>query len=343
MTTLKENKVGLLDLPTELLYRICDFLDTKTIVRSIRHVCTQLFAVTESYNRYKIHVNSIAMKNICRIIPLENVLLLEIDDNNSVIIDIHRFQRLETLVLHRVDINEVKLILRHVIKNCNLITFSLDVNPLENVDDLLNLVSMILLQSSLRQCILNFNLNNVERFLWPFSCRATNHSPNLHALIMNNCWKVEINESFLTKSYTQLHSLTLNDLKITMDKLEYCLSLLSSLTHLDLTSSGKPFEFIHRLSQWEYFLRLKLPRLAHLEFCIFCYCCDWNHFDRMITAFRNPFWLEEKRWFVTCQFRDDWTSSFTVFTSSKPSTHRSPDNHHFDRIVCSNSIASEQQ
>ena len=33
--------------------------------------------------------------------------------------------------------------------------------------------------------------------------------------------------------------------------------------------------------------------------------------------FRTPFWTQEKRGFVTCQFRDDRTTSFTAFTSSE--------------------------
>ncbi|CAF1419927.1 unnamed protein product [Rotaria sordida] len=94
-----------------------------------------------------------------------------------------------------------------------------------------------------------------------------------------------------------------------MDKLELLLSILPSIINLDLASSGRPFEFVRRLSQWEGFIRLKLPQLYRFEFCIFCYCSNWENFESLIAAFRTSFWLEEKRWFVTCQFRDDWTSN----------------------------------
>jgi len=130
-------------------------------------------------------------------------------------------------------------------------------------------------------------------------------------------------------------------MQMTMDKLEFFLSFLPSLTHLDLTSSGKPFEFVQRLSRWEEFLRLRLPRLHQFEFCIFCYCSDWENFDTLIAGFRTPFWLKEKHWFVTCRFRDDWTSSFTVFTSPESLIHCYQEEHNFDEIVCSSSTATD--
>ncbi|UJR11195.1 hypothetical protein I4U23_015376 [Adineta vaga] len=349
----KQNTISILSLPTELLHRICDFLDTKTIVQSFRHVCMKLFAITETYNRYKIRINSVTMINICRFIPSENVLQLEFENEHSTITNIHRFTRLQSLTIHRINVNDAKLVLQHAARNCKLMTFSIDLDGLQNIDDLLYSISEITTQSTLRKLILNFDLDDIEKFSWPHSCRITTlsigtctfkqfasilqNSPHLHTLMMNNCWKIDIDETFLTQSYLQLNSLTFNDLQMTMDKLEYCLGFLPSLIHLDLTSSGKPFEFIQRLSQWEEFLRLRLPRLSQLEICIFCYCCDWNHFDAIINAFRTPFWLEEKQWFITCQFRDDWTSSFTFFTSPESSSVQyTKEKHHFDRIVCSN-------
>jgi hypothetical protein len=66
-------------LPTELLHRIFDQLDTQDIVFSfrIRNVCKQFYTITKSYNRYKIAVSGISTKadiyKIYRYIPLENV------------------------------------------------------------------------------------------------------------------------------------------------------------------------------------------------------------------------------------------------------------------------------
>ena len=150
---------------------------------------------------------------------------------------------------------------------------------------------------------------------------------------MDDCHVNETYDIIRSNLYRQLTSLTLNDIGMTMDKLELLLSLTPSLLHLDLASSEKSFEFARCLSQWEEFIRLKLPRLCELKFCFFCFCSNWENFESLIVACRTPFWLKEKRWFVTCQFRDDWTSSFTVFTSSNSSMLSYQEVNNFDKML----------
>jgi hypothetical protein len=364
----KQCTVSLMNLPTELLHRICDFLDAETIVLSFRRVCVQLSAVTETFNRYKIRLSSMSKMNICRIIPAENVVLLDFGNEKSAInrielflslFDIHQFTRLRSLSIRSINISDLNIILHHVIMNCKLTSFSIYSDISQDSDKTLQLLSSTIAQRSLHNLLLNFDLTDKDKLSWPRQCMTTNlsigtctikqfssilqNSPYLHTLIMNNCQIIEVDDAFLFNSYQQLNSLTLNDMKMTMDKLEYLLSFLPSLTHLDLTSPGKPYEFVQRLSRWEEFIQLRLPRLSQFEFCIFCYCSDWENFHALITAFRTPFWLEEKRWFVTCQFRDDWTSSFTVFTSPESSRYSFQQEHNFDKILCSISTATDHE
>ena len=75
--------------------------------------------------------------------------------------------------------------------------------------------------------------------------------------------------------------------RLTMDKLEILLSLLPSITYLDLTSSGRSYKFVRRLSQWEGFIRSKLPKLYQLEFFIFCYWPNWENFQLLIAHFEH--------------------------------------------------------
>jgi hypothetical protein len=51
------NKVipSLVTLPNELVYRILDNLDGITILLSVRDVCTQLNAVTDTYQRWQVN------------------------------------------------------------------------------------------------------------------------------------------------------------------------------------------------------------------------------------------------------------------------------------------------
>lgn len=361
----ERHAVSLLTLPTELLYRICDFLDAETLLLSFRGVCTHFQAVADTYEQYDIRIPTDSNANLCRIIRPENIVSLNFWDQTQRTdwiadflsrCDINRFTRLRSLSLSKIDRNELMIILRHVTINCQLSSLSIcyDVST-DDDGDVLHCLFLAIAQPTLRQLGLHSNLADTNELSWPKHCplRALTigsckiqqfclillNSPHLHTLIMNNCYVHAIDGISLSDSYRQLTSLTLNDLRMTMDKFELLLSFVPSLVRLDLSSSGKPFEFVQRLSRWEGFLRARLPRLLQLELCIFCYCCDWQNFEVLIDAFRTPFWLTEKRWFVTCQFRDDWTSSFTVFTSTQPPIQSSGNEHNFEQVVCSNSTA----
>ena len=360
----ERHAVSLLTLPTELLYRICDFLDAETLLLSFRGVCTHFQAIADTYKQYEIRVPTGSNVNLCRIIRPENIVSLDFRDRTPrtdwiarflARCDIDRFTRLRSLSLPKIDRNELMIILRHVTINCQLSSLSICYDVLIDDGKVLHCLFLAIAQPTLRQLRLYSNLADTNELSWPKHCPLRTltigsckiqqfclilrNSPHLHTWIMNNCYVHATDDVFLSDSYRQLTSLTLNDLRMTMDKFELLLSFVPSLVRLDLSSSGKPFEFVQRLSRWEEFLRARLPRLLQLELCIFCYCCDWQNFEVLIDAFRTPFWLTEKRWFVTCQFRDDWTSSFTVFTSTQPSIHSSGDERNFDRVVCSSPTA----
>ena len=361
MVTGEKYRISLLTLPSEIFYRICDFLDAETILYSFGNVCTQFHFIAKTYNQYKIDFHSVSKMNICRIIQPENIATLDFGDPNRTIdwierflssFDVHQFTRLRSLHLYEIKKNTLNIVLHHVLFNCKLRSFSIHSNISIDDHDILQQLSSIISQSTLRNLTLYLNLSDKDKLLWPVLCNVEklcistctvkqlcsilHNSPYLHQMIMNDCHVNEIDEIIPLNFYRQLTSLTLNDMRITMDKLEYLLSLIPSLIHLDLSSSGKPYEFVRRLSQWEEFIRLKLPRLSQFEFCIFCFCSNWENFDSLISAFRTSFWIEEKHWFVTCQFRDDWTSSFTVFTSDNPSTISDQREKNFDKITCSN-------
>ena len=68
-TTTTKQMLSLLTLPVELLYRIFDELDTKTILLSVRNVCIQLYASANTYNRYHLDPSSISKSEfrlVCR-------------------------------------------------------------------------------------------------------------------------------------------------------------------------------------------------------------------------------------------------------------------------------------
>ena len=363
----RQQQISLLTLPTELLHRICDFLDAKTMLLSLRPVCAQLHAMTASYHHYKVYCRSTASVYLCRLIRPENIVSLGFGDSTSHLgyldlflhtFNIDQFTRLRSLTLHKFRNGDLQALLYQITLHCHLTSFAMYSEIPKDAGDTLLLLSSTIAQPTLRRLVLRAHLSDIDELAWPTHCNIEQlsigtctmkqlclilqSSARLQTLIMDDCYAHDINGSMvLSSSYQQLTSLTLNDVRMTMDKLELLLSLVPSLVHLDLASAGKPFEFIQRLSRWETFLQSNLTRLCQLEFCIFCYGADWSNFDSVIDAFRMPFWLQEKRWFVTCQFRDDWTSSFTIFTSPEPSVPSNQIRDNFDKIVCRRSSLAE--
>jgi hypothetical protein len=55
---------SLLTLPIEMVYRILDNLDNKTILLSCRNVCTRLNDITDTYYRYKVIIDFLLWSSI---------------------------------------------------------------------------------------------------------------------------------------------------------------------------------------------------------------------------------------------------------------------------------------
>lgn len=103
--------ISLIDLPVEILHRICDSLDITIILRALRYVCKRLHAVTHSYHRYKIDIMSISvstLKFVSGQIQPEKIISLIVSTDYfnrdqrilfPSIFDMHRFTRLHSLTL----------------------------------------------------------------------------------------------------------------------------------------------------------------------------------------------------------------------------------------------------
>jgi hypothetical protein len=57
--------------------------------------------------------------------------------------------------------------------------------------------------------------------------------------------------------------------------------------------------------RWEHFIRTKLPLLNQFDILLSCHHnknSDIISLESVILPFQTPFWLEEKSWFVTCDY-----------------------------------------
>ncbi|CAF1031253.1 unnamed protein product [Adineta ricciae] len=104
---------------------------------------------------------------------------------------------------------------------------------------------------------------------------------------------------------SQLSSLTIESCRILIQNLECYLSLTRSLVHMKLVLSRSILDSLFEGSFWEQLIRNNLPVLIKFEFCLTCENIEFNAestFDSIVSPFQSPFWLQDKKWFVACDY-----------------------------------------
>ncbi len=328
---------SLLTLPVEILYHIIDYLDTPVIILSLSNVCTYFRAISNTYNRYRLDFNSISKPDfhrICRLIEPENILSLTLSDDNKTpgqirlflsLFNIDQFTRLFSLTLLGVNNDDLSRILY---LNITSTLTSLAINWREAncpTSITMNLLSPILSRLNLQKLELKTESYAIEEMLWPVQytlkhltlmyitqkqyCTILRQTPNLRTLVLNHCSMHKIDEDMVTLSdsvlYEQLTSLILIDSRMSMIGLTSILILIPSLTYLKIICSPDSFDTIADGFRWEQFIRANLLFLCKFEFFftnIYNVYYSPKDIQLLISRFQTPFWLEEKHWFVTCDY-----------------------------------------
>ena len=319
--------VSLLALPVELIFRISDYLDTRTITFSLRCVCTRLRTVTNTYERFRLDLRSTSKTDfhqICRIIRPEHVISLTLSDDDETsgqidlffsLLDIHRFSRLRSLALYAINDDSLEIILHHTIR-CPLISLSIEHSrPSNHRSATLHLLSSAMARSDLRKFTCTSHLLFSDGFHWPTESHVEHltldrctrkefsiilrHLPRLRTILMHH-FNLDIHEEHedLSAVYPKLISLTLRHFFLSMDEIESLLLLTPSLVHLRLEGSAD--DAVFHADRWETLIRTTVPSLDRFEFCF----RSQNH--RVIQGcalrFRTSFWRDEKRWPVHCLY-----------------------------------------
>ncbi|CAF1424534.1 unnamed protein product [Adineta steineri] len=92
---------------------------------------------------------------------------------------------------------------------------------------------------------------------------------------------------------------------LSTQELECLLSLTPSLGHLKLISSRSTLDSIFDGSYWEQLIQKKLLLLNQFQFSFTCIKNEFDDtatFDSLILPFQSPFWVNNKKWFVTCGY-----------------------------------------
>jgi hypothetical protein len=119
---------SLLDLAPELIHHIFDYLNTDTILLTVRVVCKQLFANINTYNRFKL---SLKLRYRSDLIPISRIIRPESVISLTIFVDhyyhtygaitlflslfkLDSFTQLQSLYFYNVRSNEVDLIMKQI-------------------------------------------------------------------------------------------------------------------------------------------------------------------------------------------------------------------------------------
>lgn len=316
-------------LPVELLYHIFNFIETNTILLSLRYVSKRFYVISNVYNQYKLNLSSCRKHHfyhLCHIINPLNIISLTLSDDDrtpgqiGVFLSYFNFQQfhcLRSLTLLAIDDSNLNVILKDL-SSLSLISLTIKSRSILTwTQQTLSCLSTVLEQSSLKAFTLSIWCFEIHDFIWPNQCdiiylQISNRiTIEQYCTILERCLFLQTliikdvlwNDADITIStiYRQLKSLTLEDNRMDMYKLEEFLSLTPSLNYLKVIGMA----YLIESYRWEKILRRKLLNLDKFEF----YFLSWKNvnynfsdIESLIQPFQTSFWLESKQWFVNCDY-----------------------------------------
>ena len=338
--------------PVELIERVLDLLDGNEILLSFGHVCRRFQTITQNYNRLSIKfispLSSNYVQRLHRDIRTENVVALTLDNSLGSFDEIKRYlcvtyTRLHSLILYHIEEDYLQIIISHL-KFSDLVSFSLSMSEITSLkSDSIGLLSTLIALPSLHQLTLDVHSRITDWISWPNGCSVhelkiqqcayeqfciiLNQLPNLRIFTLNECTMRDVDQSVQPISHLQLTSLTLNDTELSIDSLEFLLSLFPSLLRLKiLKTKACSSNYLQRFCQWEHFINEKLLSLKKFDFYFFGRYYSNENIESILTPFCTSFWLEQKQWFVTAKYSKTGWKPTISFYSSTLSTQKFPDN-----------------
>ena len=200
--------VSLDTLPVEILHRILDNIDVSTIVRSVRCVCRQLYAVVNSYNRFQLdftRFTSSDLKAIFRLIEFSKVSSLVLSGSqtsqNDINVNIAEFTNLRSFSLFRVRNDHINEIIQHVTAR-SLASLTIILREFLNNRITSSIFSAIVRTNVQKLYLNNMNYTNIE-ISWPNQntlqhltikrctyegyCAIIDNSHSLSTLVIDDC------------------------------------------------------------------------------------------------------------------------------------------------------------
>ncbi|CAF1408337.1 unnamed protein product [Adineta ricciae] len=334
--------VSLLDFSVELLFEIFDNLDTQTILKTLRPICTKLYEAAKAYHRYKVILstsNISYMALVKHVIKPENVTSLSLIDSNrmqsdssmsfSNLFQVDTFIRLQELRLDWIS-NELLIeFIHHTVPRLKYLSISFCKESNVTNDVILGYLSLAVTQSNLRN--IHFDISKmsntfvlekqhlvttflrhltVDTIVFSRYITILSNCTHLQQLTMNNCDVESHNMNMMSTfsiSHQQLLFLTINECSLSNMMLHFLLSFTPSLNHLTIISKRQD-AIESRLSHhtWEPFIQNRLLNLTKFQFYFSHRVTQKTSYDctlhGLMQPFETPFWLLEKQWLVTCDY-----------------------------------------
>ncbi|CAF1091963.1 unnamed protein product [Adineta ricciae] len=340
---------SLLDLPVEILHHIFDYLHIKTIFCSLRCTCTQLHATVQTYKNFQLDLSAststVQFQYISQLFHPERITGLiffaEINQHSNraklffASFPIYQFTRLRSIALLNISIDDLNEFLQCA---SVLLVTSLSIhlaNPYFHRS--LPLLTSLINQGNLRRLQIINMYYVLQPLLWSTHCKLTylaifkctfeelfiilGRCSFLRTFVLQDCTMYNADVANF-HSCPQLTSLHITDAYLSWKSLRHLLSSTPSLVDLKVISCVRYFDAESESFSWEELIQTRLPSLTHFHFFfrydIQMFSNNYMSLHSIIKQFRSPFWLEDKQWFVTCDFVLNALSSSEIILYTIP-------------------------
>ena len=336
-----QSTANLSKLPVETLHHIFDELDAQTIVLGLARTCQRLRAVVKSYDRYRLDFQWLSksdFKLMCHLVDPRDVISLTLSQYRCGLDHVELFlslvktrqlSRLRTLILGPLVEQHLTLVVKSIpfqsVTSLSVAILPTDDRPLSPTTKFL---SSAIAQVKPRRLKVSFGLERLQKIVWSnqtqleyltigvsihwdLLCEVLAQLPRLRTLVLDDVnW---LSSKSHATVFPQITSFTFTNATLLLERLELMLSLMPSLNHFKLVGDG---DYVDG-ERWEHFIQTQLPLL--MKFNIFI-----NHFyiarrtpayvESIMASYRTPFWLEQKKWFVTCEYCTDELPRINLFS-----------------------------
>lgn len=326
-------------LPVELIHYLFQYFDISTIFFSIRYVCKRFHTIVDTYDRYKLDMRSISKSDfdrICSMLCPEKIVSIILANDMHTPYQIptflsrfsfDRFIHLRSLSLNKIEENNLFAILMHLSK-CSLQSLTIDCSAWCVFSYTIRvLLASTIAKSNLEKLDLNITYRYLDMISWPplpitlkylrlerctFQeyCMILRHNIHLRQFHLTDCLMYNSDDTMYRPTDLiaplQLTSLSFGPCFMRMKELLIFLSCTPRLQQLKLIVWTDSCDSVIDGKKWENFLSEKLPFLREFQ-CFFDddlghITNDTVNIQSYLQSFRTPFWIEDKHWYVTCDY-----------------------------------------